>query len=120
MSRRGRSWAQRYQPARRRGVNADLGHALVHNLARVDPTDMNVARFFVLCGCRHSANHADRLTMRISRCRTRGNGDETGRGAVKGRSCRACGDEEDGLQRASMGSLSRAVSSIRSQWQTKQ
>jgi hypothetical protein len=39
MSRRGRSWAHRYQPARRRGVNADLGHALVLNLASVDPTD---------------------------------------------------------------------------------
>src|SRR5215218_6445355 len=41
--------------------------------------------------------------MRISRCRTPGNGDETGRSAAKGRSCRACGEEEDGLQRASDG-----------------
>ena len=42
------------------------------NLATVDPTDITVARFFVLCGRRHKTNYADRLTMRISRCRTRG------------------------------------------------
>ncbi len=29
------------------GVNLDLGHALVHNLAAVDPGDIEVARFFV-------------------------------------------------------------------------
>lgn len=29
------------------GANLDLGHALVHDLATVDPTDMTVARFFV-------------------------------------------------------------------------
>src|SRR5215218_9702469 len=38
--------------------------------------------------------------MRISRCRTRGNGDEAGCGA-KARSGRACGEKEDGLKRAS-------------------
>ena len=54
------------------GANTDLGHALVSNLATVDPTDITVARFFVLCGRRHKTNYADRLTMRISRCRTRG------------------------------------------------
>jgi hypothetical protein len=54
-----------------RAANTDLGHALVHNLASVDPTDIDVARFFVLCRRRHSTNYADRLTMRISRCRTR-------------------------------------------------
>jgi hypothetical protein len=91
------------------GANLDLGHALIHNLTSVDATDIDVARFFVLCGRPHRANYADRLTMRISRCRTRGNGDETGRGAAKGRSCCACGEEEDGLQRASDG-LASAVS----------
>jgi hypothetical protein len=65
------------------GANTDLGHALVHNLSSVDPTDLDVARFFVLCGRRHRTNYADRLTMRISWCRTRGNGDEAGRGAAK-------------------------------------
>jgi len=29
------------------GANSDLGHALIHNLATVDPTDMDVARAFV-------------------------------------------------------------------------
>jgi hypothetical protein len=60
------------------GANLDLGAALLTGLSTVDPADMNVARFFVLCGRRHRTNHADRLTMRISRCRTRGNGDEAG------------------------------------------
>jgi hypothetical protein len=73
------------------GANLDLGHALIHNLTSVDPTDIDVARFFVLCRRPHSTNYADRLTMRISRCRTRGNGDEAGRGAAKARSGRAGG-----------------------------
>jgi multidrug resistance efflux pump len=30
------------------GANLDLGHALIHNLTSVDPTDIDVARFFVL------------------------------------------------------------------------
>jgi hypothetical protein len=55
------------------GANLDLGHALIHDLTSVDPANIDVARFFVLRGRRHSANYADRLTMRISRCRTRGN-----------------------------------------------
>jgi hypothetical protein len=84
------------------GANLDLGHALVHNLASVDPSDINIARFFVLCGRRHRANYADRLTMRISRCRMRGSGDEAGRCAAKARSGRAGGGEEDGFRRASM------------------
>jgi hypothetical protein len=84
------------------GANTDLGHALIHNLTTVDPTDINVAKFFVLCRRRHRTNYADRLTMRISRCRTRGNGDEAGRGAAKARSGRAGGGEEDGFRRASM------------------
>jgi hypothetical protein len=35
------------------GANLDLGHGLIHNLTSVDPTDINVARFFVLCGSPH-------------------------------------------------------------------
>jgi hypothetical protein len=38
------------------GANLDLGHALVHNLAAVDPGDIDVARFFVLCGHPHRTN----------------------------------------------------------------
>jgi hypothetical protein len=53
------------------GVNLDLGASLINGLSRVDPNDMAVARFFVLCRRRHRTNYADRLTMRISRCRTR-------------------------------------------------
>ena len=45
------------------GANLDLGHALIHNLSTVDPGDIDVARFFVLCGCPHRANYADRVTM---------------------------------------------------------
>jgi hypothetical protein len=41
------------------GANVDLGHALVHNLATVDPSDITVARFFVLCGPPHRTNYAD-------------------------------------------------------------
>jgi hypothetical protein len=89
------------------GANLDLGVALMHGLAAVDPTDIDVARFFVLCGCPHRTNYADRLTMRISPCRTPGNGDGAGRGAANTLSGRACGEEEDGLQRASMDPLSR-------------
>ena len=45
------------------GANTDLGHALIHNLTTVDPTDITVARFFVLCIRRHRTNYADCLTM---------------------------------------------------------
>ena len=45
------------------GANTDLGHALVHNLSSVDPTDIEVARFFVLCGRPHRTNYADAVTM---------------------------------------------------------
>jgi hypothetical protein len=51
------------------GANTDLGHALIHKLTTVDPTDITVAKFFVLCGRRHSTNYADRVTMPISRRR---------------------------------------------------
>ena len=37
------------------GANLDLGAALMHNLAAVDPGDINVARFFALC--RRGAPH---------------------------------------------------------------
>ncbi len=38
------------------GANLDLGHALVHNLTTVDPADVDVAQFFVLCGYPHRTN----------------------------------------------------------------
>jgi hypothetical protein len=47
------------------GANLDLGHALIHNLTTVDPTDIDVARFFVLCGHPHRTNYADAATMPI-------------------------------------------------------
>jgi len=53
------------------GVNLDLGAGLLTGLSTVDPSDMDVARFFVLCGSPHRTNYADRLTMRSSRCRAR-------------------------------------------------
>ena len=45
------------------GANLDLGHALIHNLTTVDPTDIDVARFFVLCRRPHRTNYAERVTM---------------------------------------------------------
>ena len=45
------------------GANTDLGHALVHNLSSVDPTDIDVARFFVLFGHPHKTNYADGPAM---------------------------------------------------------
>jgi hypothetical protein len=45
------------------GANLDLGHALIHNLTAVDPTDINVARFFVLCRRPHRTNYADGSAM---------------------------------------------------------
>jgi hypothetical protein len=45
------------------GANLDLGHALIHNLTSVDPADLNVARFFVLCRRPHRTNYADASAM---------------------------------------------------------
>jgi hypothetical protein len=45
------------------GANVDLGVSLMHQLAAVDPDDMDVARFFVLCGSPHRTNYADSPTM---------------------------------------------------------
>ncbi len=39
------------------GANLDLGVSLIHKLAAVDPDDLDVARFFVLCGHRHRTTH---------------------------------------------------------------
>ena len=46
------------------GANADLGTALISQLAAVDPADLTVARFFVLCRRRHRTNYADSRVMR--------------------------------------------------------
>jgi hypothetical protein len=48
---------------RAHGVNLDLGAALMTSLASVDPADINVARFFCLCGRPYRANYADGATM---------------------------------------------------------
>ena len=57
------------------GANLDLGHALIHNLTSVDPTDIDVARFFVyaLLGADHDSSpvHADRGADRPDRRRRR-------------------------------------------------
>jgi hypothetical protein len=50
------------------GVNLDLGAALINGLSRVDPNDMDVARFFVLCGRPHRTNYADGPTMPRAVC----------------------------------------------------
>jgi ParB/RepB/Spo0J family partition protein len=54
------------------GANLDLGQALVHNLAAVDPGDMDVSRFFALCGRPHRTNYADGPAMPTTVCARRG------------------------------------------------
>jgi hypothetical protein len=54
------------------GANLDLGRALIHNPTNVDPTDIDVARFFVLCGCPHRTNYADGSAMPMRPLRMRG------------------------------------------------
>ena len=51
------------------GANLDLGHALVHNLATVDPSDIDVARFFVyaLLGADHDSSPYTQTGERIAR-----------------------------------------------------
>jgi ParB/RepB/Spo0J family partition protein len=51
------------------GANLDLGHALIHNLTSVDPTDINVARFFVyaLLGADHDSSPYTQSGERIAR-----------------------------------------------------
>ena len=51
------------------GANLDLGHALVHNLAAVDPGDIDVARFFVyaLLGADHDSSPYTQTGERIAR-----------------------------------------------------
>lgn len=50
-------------------ANIDLGHALVLNLTSVDPTDLDVARFFVyaLLGADHDSSPYTRTGERIAR-----------------------------------------------------
>jgi hypothetical protein len=45
------------------GVNLDLGRSLLNGLSVVDPADMDVARFLVLCRRRHRTNYADTAAM---------------------------------------------------------
>ena len=51
------------------GANVDLGHALIHNLTSVDPTDISVARFFVfaLLGADHDSSPYTQSGERIAR-----------------------------------------------------
>ena len=51
------------------GANLDLGHALVHNLTTVDPSDIDVARFFVgaLLGADHDSSPYTQTGERIAR-----------------------------------------------------
>jgi hypothetical protein len=84
------------------GANVDLGHALVHSLTTVDPTDMDVARFFVLCRRPHRTNYADGLAMPMSgasvlgtRLRRSESGERESRRALQSRvypwaGCTAC------------------------------
>jgi hypothetical protein len=45
------------------GTNLDLGAALLTGLSTVDPADINVARFFVLCGRPHRSGYPERGVM---------------------------------------------------------
>ena len=51
------------------GANLDLGHALINSLTSVDPTDINVARFFVyaLLGADHDSSPYTQSGERIAR-----------------------------------------------------
>src|SRR3954465_11105426 len=51
------------------GANLDLGHALINSLTSVDPTDLNVARFFVyaLLGADHDSSPHTQAGERIAR-----------------------------------------------------
>ena len=56
------------------GANTDLGHALIHNLTSVDPTDINVAKFFVyaVLGADHDHSPYTQAGERIARIATDG------------------------------------------------
>jgi len=56
------------------GVNLDLGAALLNDLAIVAPDDIDVARFFALCGRPHRTNYADESAMPRSVRRSRATG----------------------------------------------
>ena len=45
------------------GVNLDLGQGLLHELSTVDPSSLEVARFFGLCGPPHRTSWADLVAM---------------------------------------------------------
>lgn len=64
------------------GTNLDLGAALLSELATVAPDDMDVARFFALCGHPHSGNYADTAAMPM-RCRASLCGRASGPAAVR-------------------------------------
>ena len=51
------------------GANTDLGHALIHNLTTVDPTDITVAKFFVyaVLGADHDNSPYTQTGERIAR-----------------------------------------------------
>jgi ParB/RepB/Spo0J family partition protein len=51
------------------GANTDLGHALIHNLTTVDPTDITVAKFFVyaLLGADHDDSPHTQTGERVAR-----------------------------------------------------
>lgn len=51
------------------GANTDVGHALIHNLTTVDPTDITVARFFVyaVLGADHDSSPYTQNGERIAR-----------------------------------------------------
>ena len=57
---------------RAHGVNLDLGAGLLTGLATVNPSDMDVARVFVLCRRRHRTNYADGPAMPRTILRRRG------------------------------------------------
>ena len=63
VAKRERDCQQRELTDQAHGANSDLGVSLMHNLAAVSPDDIDVARFFALCGHPHKTNYAERVTM---------------------------------------------------------
>jgi hypothetical protein len=67
-------------------VNLDLGQSLLNGLSTVDPSSVDVAKFFVLCGRPHSTNYADFATMPM-RCAAAARGRRSVVASARGATC---------------------------------
>ena len=98
------------------GANLDLGASLLNGLSAVDPADMDVARFFVLCGRRHRTNYADGPAMQTAGRRSPGSAVvggllEVARCSLVGIVSRGCRGRRGPGQSACSGPASRWVGS---------